>query len=256
MKVSIITVTYNAEKFLAKTIESILSQTISNYEYIIIDGASKDDTCQIIKDYQTKISQGVYLSIKYDDFHFINEPDKGIYDAMNKGLSLASGDFVWFINAGDKIYDKETLALIVDKYTNTISADIIYGQTLMVDEKDNVLGERHKIAPPNLKFKDFLDGQLVCHQSILVNKALAKDFDLKYRISSDYDWMCDALSKSKNNLYIDAYLSRFLTEGTSSKLRKKSWFERFYIMNRHFGIILTIFAHIKIILRYPFTKKY
>lgn len=256
MKVSIITITYNAEEFLEKTILSIVTQSCSCFEYIIIDGKSSDSTLEIVKKYEEKISNGEFSSISINDFCWISEKDNGLYDAMNKGLDRATGDFVWFINAGDKIYKENTLQAIIDAYNKKPNSEIIYGQAIVIDKDDNVLGERHKITPPKLKFISLLNGLLVCHQSILVKKSIASHYDIKYKISADYDWVCKAVSASKENCYIDNYISRFMTAGVSNTHRKQGLKERFFIMRQHFGLLRTLMAHITIIIRYPFTTKY
>jgi len=256
MKISIITVTYNAEKFLERTILSVLHQTCKDFEYIIVDGASKDKTVEIITNYELRIINGEFPGVKPEQFRWISEPDRGLYDAMNKGMDLATGDFLWFVNAGDLIYDEHTLQTIVNAYSEAPMSDIIYGQCLMIDEHKNALGERHKIAPKQLKKNCLLQGLVVCHQSILVKKTIAPKYNLKYRICADYDWTIRAVEKSKINNYVDQHISRFLIAGFSSQQRKKSWIERFNIMKKEFGWCKTLWAHLIIILKYPFTRKY
>lgn len=253
--VSIISVTFNAEKFLEKTILSVLNQTYTDFEYVIIDGQSTDATVDIIKKYEEEIKNQKH-SISPDNFRWISEADKGIYDAMNKGIALAKGKFIWFMNAGDKIHASYILQKIYDAYQKHNNAEIIYGQSLIVNLNDEPLGERHKIAPRKLEKSNLLKGLVVCHQSILVKKEIAPLYDLNYKIASDYDWVINAVSKSKQNLYVDDYLSDFMTEGTSSVNRKKAWKERYLIMKKHFGLISTLLAHFKIIVNYPFTRKY
>ena len=255
-KVTIITITFNAEKCLEKTMLSVLNQEAADFEYIIIDGKSKDATVDIIRDYEQKIKEGHFPNISIENFRWISEPDTGLYDAMNKGLNMASGDFVWFMNAGDKIYDNQTLSAIQQEIHNEPAADVVYGQSLMIDEDDNPLGERHKIAPKTLSKKDLLKGLVICHQSIVVRKSIAPQYNLKYKISADYDWVNKVLSISKKNIYIDQYLSKFMIAGVSSIHRKKSWQERFEIMNCNFGLFATLWAHFIILVKYPFTKKY
>ncbi len=247
MKLSIITITFNAERFLLGTVRSITEQTCTDIEYIIVDGKSTDGTIDIVKECAGEIST------KGIDFKWISEPDKGLYDAMNKGLQMATGDFVWFINAGDKLFDNTTVRQVVDAITDNI--DVIYGQTLIIDSNDNPYGERHKIAPNNLKFKHMINGLVVCHQSIVVRREIAPAYDLSYRYSADYDWVCKVLNVSRNNCYINGYLSRFMLSGISAKNRKASWIERYQIMLRHFGLIRTLVAHLVIVLKYPFSKQ-
>jgi hypothetical protein len=175
---------------------------------------------------------------------------------MNKGIKMATGEFLWFMNAGDKIYDETTLSKIQHALQENPDAEVVYGQSLIIDENDNPKGERHKIAPKNLTHKSLLNGLVVCHQSIIVKKNIAPYYDLQYRVSADYDWTNHVLSKSKQNVYIDDYLSLFMVAGLSTVQRKKSWKERYFIMRKHFGLPQTLYAHLKIILIYPFTRKY
>lgn len=259
-KVSVITITFNAGHFLQKTIESIINQSNKNFEYLIIDGGSKDNTLDIIQQYENESFASMEEAQKREDtisnkILWISEPDKGLYDAMNKGLHLAHGDFVWFINAGDKIYDDTTMQTVVDTIDNNSFCDVVYGQSIIIDEEDNIRGERHKIAPKNLTKKSLLNGLVVCHQSILVRKNIAPDYDIKYRISADYDWVCKVLTKSRQNCYIDKYISRFMIAGVSAQQRKKSWLERYDSMKKHFGFPATCWAHLKIITKYLFSKK-
>jgi len=256
MKCSIITVTFNAEKFLEKTMLSILNQSCKDFEYIIVDGASKDKTVEIITSYELRITNSEFQGVRPEQFRWISEPDKGLYDAMNKGIELATGDFVWFINAGDLIYDEHTLQNIMNAYSKAPESDTVYGQSLMIDEHENALGERHKIAPKHLTKNDLLKGLVVGHQSILVRKTIAPKYDLQYTICADYDWTIKVLKKSESNGYIDQYLSKFLISGLSSQKRKTGWVERYSIMKKHFGLCKTLWAHLLITLKYPFSRKY
>ncbi len=253
--VTIITITYNAEKVIEKTIQSVLNQTYSNFEYIIIDGKSTDATVAIIEKYNTLINRGDYAILPHN-FRWISEPDTGLYHAMNKGITFANGNYIWFMNAGDKIHNNNTLKIIEATLAKNQDAIVIYGQSLMINQNDRALGERHKIAPPNLNLKHMLNGLVVCHQSIIVKRDKAPLYDLQYRIASDYDWVIKILNHSKSNVYINDYLSDFMIAGTSSVHRKKAWKERYFIMKKHFGLCKTLWAHFKIILKYPFTKKY
>lgn len=249
MKISVITITYNAEQVLEKTMLSVLNQTYRDMEYIVVDGQSTDKTMNIVQSFEAKsVEKGLA-------FKWISEPDKGLYDAMNKGIHLASGDFVWFINAGDKIYDTQTAQRIADAIEKEPDCDVVYGQSLIIDHQDKPLGERHKIAPPHLQKKHLLNGLVVCHQSILAKKSIAPDYDLQYKVSADYDWTCKVLEASRKNVYIDDYISRFMLAGVSSANRKASWKERFFIMRKHFGWCPTLWAHFIIVLKYPFSRK-
>lgn len=254
MKVSVVTVTYNAEKALPKTMLSVLNQSCYDFEYLIIDGNSTDDTISIIQEFENRVQQGEF-GIKPEQYRWISEPDRGLYDAMNKAIGLAKGDFIWFINAGDKIFSSETLQQVVDAIEQNPNVDVVYGQTVIIGQDDEVLGERHRVAPANLTRKSLLDGLVVCHQSVIVRRSIAPQYDLSYKLTADYDWMCRVLDVSRKNVYIDGYLSKFQTAGLSTKRRKQSLKERFVIMKRHFGLLPTLWSHVCILIKYPFVTR-
>ena len=152
-KFSIITVTYQAGKVLEDTIQSVIFQTYRNVEYIIVDGGSTDNTLDIVKKYQDRISI------------VVSEPDKGLYDAMNKGIRLATGDYICFLNAGDELHENETLQRMVVTLKGKEIPDVIYGETAIVDEEGHFLHMRRLQAPDVLHWKSFKEGMLVCHQA-------------------------------------------------------------------------------------------
>jgi glycosyltransferase involved in cell wall biosynthesis len=254
MKVSVVTVTYNAEKVLAKTMESVLDQTCHDYEYLVVDGKSTDGTMDVVRDFESRLLEGEF-GISREQLRCVSEPDKGLYDAMNKAIGFAKGEFVWFINAGDKVFSLDTLQMVVDAIDQNPDTDVVYGQTVIIGENDEVLGERHRIAPANLSKKSLLDGLVVCHQSVIVRRSIAPQYDLGYKLTADYDWMCRVLDASRKNVYIDDYLSKFQTAGLSSQRRKQSLKERFVIMKRHFGLFPTLWSHLCILLKYPFVTR-
>ena len=140
-KFSIITVTYNAEKVLEDTIQSVIAQTYHHIEYIIVDGASKDGTLSIINRYRSHIHT------------VVSEPDKGLYDAMNKGIALASGDYLCFLNAGDCFHEDDTLQQMVHTINGNELPDILYGETAIVDKDRHFLRMRRLSAPETLTGK-------------------------------------------------------------------------------------------------------
>lgn len=154
-KFSIITVTYNAAQVLEDTIQSVITQTYKGVEYIIIDGGSKDGTLDIINRYKTHIHT------------VISEPDKGLYDAMNKGIRVATGDYICFLNAGDALHEDDTLLLMVHSITGEVLPDVLYGETQLVDEEGHFVRMRRLSAPEQLTWKSFRKGMLVCHQAFL-----------------------------------------------------------------------------------------
>ena len=232
-KFSIITVTYNAEKVLEDTIQSVIFQTYRNVEYIIVDGASKDHTLEIVNKYHNRINK------------VISEPDKGLYDAMNKGIQLATGDYLCFLNAGDKFHDSETLQKIVHTLKGQERPDVIYGETAIVDEEGHFLHMRRLSTPAHLNWKSFKQGMLVCHQAFFANRELAINhlYDLQYRFSADFDWCIRIMKKAKCLHNTRLTLIDYLNEGMTTKNHKASLKERFCIMAKHYGLISTILHH-------------
>jgi len=246
MLFSIVTVTYNAAQWLERTIQSVIIQSCSCIEYIIIDGNSTDGTLDIIKKYQSSIT------------HCISEPDKGLYDAMNKGLHLASGDYVWFLNAGDTLYSENTIQEIVNRLNAENLPDIIYGETQITDSQGDSLGMRRLKAPENLSWKSFSMGMLVCHQSFLVKRTIAPPYDLQYRFAADYDWCIRCLKKADTIFNMHLTLSRFLEAGLSAANRKEALKERYRIMCKNYGKLPTQIRHLWFALRFyaaKWTKK-
>lgn len=240
---SIITVTYNAEQWLERTILSVLSQSYPYIEYIIIDGASSDGTSKIIQRY-------------IDGIAFTkSEPDQGLYDAMNKGLKNATGDYVWFLNAGDTLHSANTIQHIVDKLNRHNSLpDIIYGETEIVDASGNSLGKRRLNAPSRLTWKSFRMGMLVCHQSFIAKRIIAPQYDLSYRFSSDFDWCISCLKKATDVYNTKMFLSHFLDEGMTSVNRKESLKERYNIMCKYYGRLTTSILHLWFAVRFYSAK--
>jgi glycosyltransferase involved in cell wall biosynthesis len=191
-KISIVTVVYNAEDHIEQTINSIINQTYQNIEYVIVDGGSTDKTLDIIKNYDKHISL------------WISEKDNGIYDAMNKALNLITGDYVWFMNAGDEIYSKTTVEEIFKDFPNE---DVFYGKTQLIKQDGNVL--KITTTPQSLNWKSFQFGMVVSHQSIIFKSSLISKYDLSYKIVSDQDWIINNLKKSKNIKNTNQVLSKF-----------------------------------------------
>lgn len=235
---SIITVTYHAESVLEETILSVVSQTYHNIEYIIVDGASKDRTLSIVNKYRDKI-QAV-----------VSEPDKGLYDAMNKGLKIAKGEYVCFLNAGDTFHEDDTLQLIVHQLNKSnVLPDVIYGETALVDAQRHFVRMRRLQTPDTLNWKSFRQGMLVCHQAFIAKRALAETYDLNYRFSADFDWCIRVMKKASLLHNTRLTLIDYLDEGMTTKNRKASLKERFRIMVKHYGYISTVLHHIWFVLR-------
>lgn len=233
--ISIITVCYNAEREIKATLKSVKEQSFKNYEYIIIDGASKDNTLKVIS------QSGV------EPTHLVSERDKGIYDAMNKGLALAQGEYLMFLNAGDSLYSTNTLQKIADASKG--SPDVIYGDTAIVDAERNYLRPRKLRPPKTLTRNSFKNGMLVCHQAFLPKRELAMPYDMAYRFSADFDWCVKILSASKKCTQIDGFIVNYLEEGVTTRNHIKSLKERFRIMCKHYGFFITLFKHICFLFR-------
>ena len=238
---SIITVTFNAAKEVESTLRSVKSQSFTDFEYLVADGASKDNTVEIIKSYDvpgTKI---------------VSEPDGGLYDAMNKSIRRAKGEYLIFLNAGDSFYDENTLKIIAET-AKKYNADIVYGQTELVNGKGKKIGMRHLTAPEKLTFKSFRKGMLVCHQAFVARRSIMGEYDLKYRFSADYEWCLRCLKASKGNAYTGTTVIKFLSGGTTAKNRKKSLKERYCIMCEYYGSVSTFFYHLAFVPRFIISK--
>lgn len=236
-KFSIITVCYNAEATIENTIQSVISQTYHHVEYIIVDGASKDGTLDIVNRYRAHIAV------------IVSEPDKGLYDAMNKGIGLATGDYLCFLNAGDSFHEDDTLQQMVHSIHTLQLPDVLYGETALVDHEDHFLRMRRLSAPEILTWKSFRQGMLVCHQAFFPRRDLVMPYDLRYRFSADFDWCIKIMKKSKVLHNTHLTLIDYLAEGMTTRNQKASLKERFCIMARHYGWISTIAFHLWFVLR-------
>lgn len=236
-KFSVITVCYNAEATLEDTIQSVISQTYHHVEYIIVDGASKDRTMDIVNRYRERISV------------VVSEPDKGLYDAMNKGIRLATGDYLCFLNAGDSFHEDDTLQQMVHSIHGTLLPDVLYGETELVDHEGHFLRMRRLQAPEHLTWKSFRQGMLVCHQAFFARRDLVMPYDLHYRFSADFDWCIKIMKQSKVLHNTHLTLIDYLSEGMTTRNHKASLKERFRIMVRHYGWASTVAFHLWFVLR-------
>lgn len=198
--ISVITVAYNAVSTIEKTIQSVINQTYTNIEYIIIDGGSNDGTIDIIKEYNDKIS------------YWISEPDKGIYDAMNKGIKLATGEWINFMNCGDTFYSNTTI-MDVFKIANKDS-DIIYGDTLLLYELGNFIRLSSQPTPTN--YMPFY------HQSSFTRSSLMKNslFNLNFKICADKKFFYDMYNFNKTFEYVNIIVANYEAENGLSSTNK------------------------------------
>lgn len=253
MKISIVTITYNAEAVLQRTLDSVSSQTYRDIEHLIIDGASKDGTMDLVSRYKVR-------DLPYE-VRVVSEPDKGIYDAMNKGLRLATGEYIVFLNAGDTLHDEKTLDMVASSLqpaTNSQQPAVIYGDTNIVDDEGHFLRKRHLSVPDNLTWRSFKQGMLVCHQAFYARLDIARDipYDLQYRHSADVDWCIRVMKEAERRhlplVRVQGVVADFLDGGDSSKNHRASLRERFHVMRRHYGLLTTCLMHVWFLLRSVF----
>lgn len=225
---SVITVVFNNIKGIERTMLSVLNQTYEHIEYIVIDGKSTDGTLQIIEKYSLQLAV------------FISEKDAGIYDAMNKGLAKATGDYVVFMNSGDGFYEKDT---VKEVFASEPDADIYYGETEMLDQNLQSLGQRRHKVPENFTWRDFKYGMSISHQAIFIRRNLVENYNLKYELSADIDWILLAAKKARKIVNVHQYVVKYMVGGMSKKKHLQSLLERFAIMRKHYGLLLTVFNH-------------
>lgn len=244
-KISVVTICFNAEKYIEETIQSVLHQDYSNIEYLIIDGASKDTTMQIVNKYSSKIS------------FILSEKDTGIYDAMNKGIAHATGEFIIFMNAGDRFYTSTSVREAVKKSNK---AAIFYGEAMYTDDTGKELALmseiRNRKLPMQLDWKSMQFGMIVSHQAIFVSTHIIDKYNLQYRYSSDIDWLIRALKKvnPSQTQNTGLIIAACRMGGASQQQHKKSLQERFNILASHYGTIPNFFNHLYIALK-TFGKK-
>ncbi len=225
MKVSIITSCFNREGTIAQTIESVLEQDYPNIEYIIIDGASKDNSLQIIRKYEHRITK------------IISEPDKGMYEAINKGLKLATGDIVGLLHSDDFFFSKSVISDIVATFKQS-NADLVYGNGLYVDPENTNLVVRNWISG-NYKRWKVKCGWLPLHPTVYIRKKLIERiglYDESYRIAADSEFLIRYLYKTNIQIsYLNQYIVRMRMGGLSTSLncRKQMWQEDVRLYNKH-----------------------
>ena len=245
---SVVTITYNAAAVLRPTLDSVMMQDYPNVEHLIIDGASTDETLAIAKAYQK-------LSDEAENGHVVkiqSEPDKGLYDAMNKGLRLATGDYIVFMNAGDRFpesdtLDKVMLAAVVGDGEERPA--VLFGNTDIIDDKGNFLYHRRLSPPERLTWRSFRYGMVVCHQAFYARIDIARSlpYDTTFRYSADVDWCIRVMKEGERQHLllrnIHAVVANYMEEGQTTIHHKDSLKERFEVMRRHYGLLTTVLLH-------------
>ncbi|KUO74787.1 MAG: hypothetical protein APF77_11025 [Clostridia bacterium BRH_c25] len=227
-KISIITASFNSEKYIEDSIRSVINQSYDNIEYIVIDGASKDGTLDFVSRYRDKIDI------------IVSEQDAGIYDAYNKGVSLASGDVIYFLNTDDYLYDDNIVRRISDVFRQNQDVSIVYGNVAVIDERT---GFRHNTGR-RMELKDFERGMMSSHQSIFTKRKLFDKyglFDRAFKICSDFDFITKCFKgDEQSTLYIDETIAVYREGGISNDPRYQKLLdvELNCIVYKHFNKLL------------------
>lgn len=242
-KISIITVSFNASRTIEATIKSVISQSYKNTEYIIVDGKSNDSTLKIVNKYKKNISK------------IISESDKGLYDAMNKGVKCAKGDIIYFLNADDVLVDDKVIEKVVKSFDK--NTDFVYGDVLFFYPVEN---KKVKISR-NASINDLRNSLMPPHQATFVRKEVLEKypFDLSYRSSADFDFFCRLISSGAKGKKINEVIAQNSIGGISSssisyketeliikKYFGSFWYYKIVIKHKLFNILKKIFGLLKI----------
>lgn len=267
---SIVTITYNAADVLQRTLDSVAMQTYSAIEHIIVDGASTDSTVAMARRY----AEATAMHHAGRTVRIVSEPDSGLYDAMNKGLAMARGTYVCFLNAGDALSQAGTLQLLARTAAaqHTVNGRVgggtggdgdmqqglpavLYGDTNWVDSGGRYLSHRHLAPPERLTWRSFRYGMLVCHQAFFARTDVAGyiKYDLRYRFSADVDWCIRVMREAERRhlalANCHATIINYLREGMTTINRRASLKERYHIMCSHYGTPCTMVMHVWFVLR-------
>lgn len=257
IKITIITCTYNAEAVLQRTLDSVMKQSYCNVEHLIMDGGSKDKTLALVKAYQHKNRVGETAH----DIVLSSEPDKGLYDAMNKGIDKATGDYIVFMNAGDVFPTEDTLEYVAGCVgEGEALPGVLYGDTDIVNMEGHLVRHRRLTPPAKLTWRSFKWGMLVCHQSFYARTDIAKrvHYNLDYRFSADVDWCIRIMKEAERQglvlRNVNAVVTNFLDGGMTTQNHRASLKERFQVMRHHYGWLTTLMVHAWFVAR-GFLKK-
>lgn len=232
IKITVITVVFNNKESIENTIKSVLSQKYKNLEYIIIDGGSKDGTLEIIRKYENRI-------------RYISEKDKGIYDAMNKGLKLSTGELIFFLNSDDIFFDENVIRNVSREYLHNNKPDYIYGglvsRGIFKDGGDNIF--LREISNFSVKM-----GQNIPHQTLFVKKEAFDQlgyFNQKLNVNGDYDFECRLVSSGKKGAFIKYLISYYNQNGYSSTGGWELYIEKYKIIKKYFGSLYASFFYLR-----------
>ena len=247
IKFTIVTCTFNAEHELQRTLDSVFRQSYADVEHLILDGLSRDRSVEMAQTYKQRSDE----ARTGHEVVVCSERDSGLYDAMNKGIVRATGDYIVFLNAGDTFPSEATLEHIAHSIGDGEALPgVIYGDTDIVNDEGRFLRHRRLQPPAKLTWRSFRNGMLVCHQAFYALTTLAKDnpYNLNYRFSADVDWCIRVMKEAERQHLtlknVDEVVVNYLDGGMTEKNHRASLRERFSIMRRHYGLPLTLIMHV------------
>ena len=252
IKFTIVTCTFNAEHELQRTLDSVFHQSYADVEHLILDGLSSDRSVEMAQTYKQRSDE----ARTGHEVVVCSERDSGLYDAMNKGIARATGDYIVFLNAGDTFPSEATLEHIAHSIGDGEALPgVIYGDTDIVNDEGRFLRHRRLQPPTKLTWRSFRNGMLVCHQAFYVLTTLAKDnpYNLNYRFSADVDWCIRVMKEAERRHLtlknVDEVVVNYLDGGMTEKNHRASLRERFSVMRRHYGLPLTLIMHVWFVVR-------
>jgi len=216
--ISVITVCFNAADSIAQTLDSVRSQTWRPLESVVVDGASSDGTQAIVTGY-AEITGAV-----------ISEPDRGIYDAMNKGIALARGEVLHFLNAGDSFVDAHVVEEVMQAFVADPELDLVFGDAVYLNPDGAFLRRYNHVTARNLIYGD------LCHQAVFARKRVFErfgGFNLDYRINADYDWLLRVFRGGARVRYLSRAIVRYDTGGQSAQNQAQTFAERHVVRKRY-----------------------
>ena len=245
IKFTIVTCTFNAEHELQRTLDSVFHQSYADVEHLILDGLSSDRSVEMAQTYKQRSDE----ARTGHEVVVCSERDSGLYDAMNKGIARATGDYIVFLNAGDTFPSEATLEHIAHSIGDGEALPgVIYGDTDIVNDEGRFLRHRRLQPPTKLTWRSFRNGMLVCHQAFYALTTLAKDNPYNYRFSADVDWCIRVMKEAERRHLtlknVDEVVVNYLDGGMTEKNHRASLRERFSIMRRHYGLPLTLIMHV------------
>ena len=252
IKFTIVTCTFNAEHELQRTLDSVFHQSYADVEHLILDGLSSDRSVEMAQTYKQRSDE----ARTGHEVVVCSERDSGLYDAMNKGIARAAGDYIVFLNAGDTFPSEATLEHIAHSIGDGEALPgVIYGDTDIVNDEGRFLRHRRLQPPTKLTWRSFRNGMLVCHQAFYALTTLAKDnpYNLNYRFSADVDWCIRVMKEAERRHLmlknVDEVVVNYLDGGMTEKNHRASLRERFSVMRRHYGLPLTLIMHVWFVVR-------